>query len=86
VVVQRAKRRYNVYIEVGVRQLKKELWPSKILITKDEFDSDHYEIEMWLGEKMGSFKGRWNMVPANRGVHYYFRDSKDATLFALRWA
>jgi hypothetical protein len=69
-----------------MRILKKEIWPSKILITKDEFDGDHYEIEMWLGEKMGSFKGRWNTVPSYQGVHYYFRDSKDATLFALKWS
>jgi hypothetical protein len=69
-----------------MRQLKKELWPAKILIPKDEFDVGHYDIEMWLGEKMGAFKGRWNMVPTLKGVDYYFRDGKDATMFALRWS
>lgn len=69
-----------------MRQLKKELWPAKVLIPKDEFDSDHYHIECWLGERLGPFKGRWNMVPSMKGVDYYFRDSKDATMFALRWS
>jgi hypothetical protein len=69
-----------------MRILKKEIWPAKILIPLDEFDADHYHIETWLGENMGAFKGRWNHVPCSKGVHYYFRDSKDATLFSLRWA
>ncbi len=68
-----------------MRVLKKELWPAKILIPMDEFDGGHYHIEIWLGEKLGPFKGRWNMVPCMKGVHYYFRDSKDATMFALKW-
>jgi len=69
-----------------VRVLKKELWPTRIKIAKDEYDDDHYEIEMWLGENMGPFKGRWNQVPCGpNGVHYYFRNSKDATMFALMW-
>jgi hypothetical protein len=69
-----------------MRQLKKEIWPAKIPIYKDEFDAGHYEIECWLGENMGPFKGRWNQVPSMKGVDYYFRNTKDATMFALRWS
>ncbi len=69
-----------------MRVLKKELCPAKILIPKDEFDGYHYYIETWLGENMGAFKGRWNMVPTMKGVHYYFRNTKDATMFALKWS
>jgi len=65
-----------------VRILKKEIWPAKILIDHGE----HYVIENWLVENMGAFRGRWNQVPCNKGVHYYFRNSKDATIFALRWS
>lgn len=69
-----------------MRILKKELWPAKILIPMNEFHDGHYEIENWLGKNMGAFKGRWNQVPCPKGVHYYFRNGKDATLFALRWS
>lgn len=51
----------------------------------DEFDAEHYEIECWLGEQYGPFKGRWNTVPRYKAVDYYFRNSKDANWFALRW-
>jgi hypothetical protein len=69
-----------------MRVLKKEIWPTKIPVPLDEFDADHYQIECWLGENMGAFKGRWNMVSTTKGVDYYFRNGEDATLFALRWA
>jgi hypothetical protein len=69
-----------------MRVLKKELWPVKVLIPIDEFDGDHYHIECWLGERLGVFKDRWNFVPCSKGVHYYFRNSKDATMFVLKWS
>ena len=69
-----------------MRVLKKELWPKRINITKDEYDDVHYDIEVWLGERMGPFKGRWNTVPCGSGVHYYFRNERDATMFALMWS
>jgi hypothetical protein len=70
-----------------MRVLKKELWPSRIRIAKDECDDAHYDIETWLGENMGAFKDRWNTVPfGSQGVHYYFRNERDATMFALRWS
>ena len=65
-----------------MRILKKEIWPAKILIDHGE----HYVIENWLVENMGAFKGRWNTVPRYKGVDYYFRNTKDANWFALRWA
>ncbi len=69
-----------------MRSLKKELWPAKISIPMTIDGGGHYEIENWLGEHYGPFKGRWNQVPTMKGVDYYFRTSKDANWFALRWA
>lgn len=69
-----------------MRVLKKELWPAKILVPLTIDRPEHYNIENWLGENMGAFKGRWNQIPCNKGVHYYFRNSKDATMFALKWS
>lgn len=69
-----------------MRRLKKELWPSKIVIPMTIDRVEHYKIEEWLGENMGPFKGRWNQVPTHHSVDYYFRNSKDATMFTLRWS
>jgi hypothetical protein len=69
-----------------MRILKKELWPAKVLIPIHQYQDDHYEIEIWLGEQYGAFKDRWNQVPCQKGVHYYFRNTKDANWFALRWS
>ena len=68
-----------------MRVLKKEIWPAKIKIKLPESHGRHISIENWLGENMGAFKGRWNMVARYDGVDYYFREGKDATMFALRW-
>ncbi len=68
-----------------MRILKKEIWPAKVLIPMDEFDAKHYHLECWLGEQFGAFKKRWITVPSSKGVDYYFRNSKDANWFALRW-
>jgi hypothetical protein len=68
-----------------MRILKKELWPVKVKIDKDEFDSGHYEIELWLGEHLGPFKGRWNSTAGNGCRYYYFRNGQDAMHFSLKW-
>ncbi len=44
------------------------------------------EIETWLGEHYGAFKGQWNAVYQPNKTDYYFRQGQDATLFSLRWA
>ena len=66
-----------------MRELRKELWPYKVKVY--ETDSAH-EIELWLGQRMGAFKNQWNAVYHHNGTDFYFRESGDATMFALRWA
>jgi len=68
-----------------MRQLKKELWPSKIVIKSDDL-ADITPIETWLSERYGAFKGRWNVVYQLHETHFYFRETKDATIFALKWS
>ena len=68
-----------------MRQLKKELWPFMVKVNSDNL-KDITPIEIWLGEKLGTFKGRWNVVYQYNETHFYFKQGKDATLFALRWA
>lgn len=67
------------------RRLRKELWPHQVTVNSD-LKKDITEIEIWLGNQLGTFKGRWNVVYQFNRTDFYFRDQGDATLFALKWA
>ena len=66
-----------------MRELKKAIWPHKVTINDVVAASD---AEIWLGETMGIYKGRWNFILLFGSVEFYFKDGKDAIMFALRWA
>lgn len=68
-----------------MRSLKKELWPCRVVVGSD-YKKDITPIEIWLGQQFGTFKGRWNVVYQYNETHFYFKNPKDATLFALRWS
>lgn len=68
-----------------MRELKKDLWPYKIKVSSFK-DNDITAVEVWLGHQLGTFKGRWNVVYQHDATYFYFRNSEDATLFALRWS
>lgn len=68
-----------------MRELKKELWPYKVTINSD-WKQEITPVEIWLGEQLGTFKGRWNVVYFHNRTDFYFRLSEDATLFALKWS
>ena len=69
-----------------MRVLKKELWPYKIVLDDDEHNHDIKQVESWLGEHIGPFRERWNMVYLFDETHFYFRNQRDAAWFALRWS
>jgi len=66
-----------------MRELKKELWPFKISVPGPGYAM--HNVEIWLGDNFGAFKGRWNVVYRAQISDYYFRNEKDAVFFALRW-
>lgn len=68
-----------------MRRLKKELWPHKVTLDSD-WKGDINPVEQWLGEQVGIFRGRWNVVYKFNRTEYYFKNSQDATLFALKWS
>lgn len=68
-----------------MRRLKKELWPYRVKVNSDN-TKDITPVELWLGEQLGTFKGRWNVVYQYNYTEFYFKNNADATLFALRWA
>jgi hypothetical protein len=68
-----------------VRTLKKQLWPYKVTI-KDNWKHDITPIEIWLGENIGGWKDRWNVVYHYNATDFYFINSADAVMFTLRWS
>lgn len=66
-----------------MRTLKKELWPVKVHVDSMR-EADN--IEVWLSENLGPFRSRWNAVYGMLGTDFYFRNSKDALMFRLRWS
>ena len=68
-----------------MRVLKKELWPERVELNIDDTQPAIDEVKNWLTENFGAFKSGWNVVYGSRHAHFYFRQSQDAVLFALRW-
>ena len=59
-----------------MRVLKKSLWPHCIKLDVVDPEDGVYDIEIWLGETMGSFKDRWNAVYKHDGTDFYFRQGQ----------
>lgn len=67
-----------------MRELKKDIWPHKVIINSD-IKEKIFPLELWLGEQLGAFKDRWNVVYQYNRTDFYFKSGRDATMFALRW-
>ena len=67
-----------------MRILRKELWPYRVRINSDTL-SDITPLETWLGERLGHFKGEWNVVYQYNHTDFYFKQQGNATMFALKW-
>lgn len=68
-----------------MRRLKKDLWPHRVTLNSD-WKYDITPIELWLGEQLGTFKDRWNVVYQFNRTDFYFKNQADATMFALKWS
>lgn len=67
------------------RVLKKTLWPHKIVFdTAQRACID--DILDWLREHVGAHAEQWYIVYQWEHTHFYFKHSRDATWFALRWS
>ena len=64
-----------------MRHLKKEIYPIKISIKIEKFDS----ILDWLMANIGDMRNKWNFVNHYGIVDFYFVDHNDAILFTLTW-
>lgn len=68
-----------------MRRLKKELWPHCVPLNNDHRDQIT-AVEIWLGQQFGTYRGRWNVVYQFNRTDFYFKNTTDATLFALKWS
>lgn len=69
-----------------MRILKRELWPHRVVYTKDETNSEYADVEAWLADQVGQFGQAWNVVYHYNQTDLYFRNRADAVMFSLRWA
>jgi hypothetical protein len=68
-----------------MRMLKTELWPYRVKVN-EKATNDITAIEIWLGETLGTFKNRWNVVYHYDRTDFYFKQQDDAMIFSLRWS
>ena len=66
-----------------MRELKREIWPFKIVINSD-IKREVAPMEQWLDNEMGH--AYWNVVYHVNESHYYFRSGEAAMMFKLRWS
>jgi len=63
-------------VEVGMmRRLKKELWPYCVPVNH-KWSNDITTVEIWLGQKFGTFKDRWNVVTNLTAQIFIFENNR----------
>ena len=68
------------------RQLNSTIWPERVVLAEPPA-ADYALRDKWLKEKFGSYGNRWYVIINNNKTFiFYFKNSEDAVLFALRWA
>ena len=66
-----------------MRELNRRFWPYKVSLTSKD-DDQFRDIMSWLSDRYGH-KGAWNFVVGYKEYDFYFKNSKDAMMFTLRW-
>lgn len=73
-----------------ITQERKSKYKHKITITPSWAGSEHREIQAWCEQNFGqggrSKKLRWRFGWTDKTDTYYFKSSKDAMMFTLRWS
>ena len=73
-----------------ITQERKSKYKHKISFTPAWASQEHHEIRQWCEDHFGpggrSKKRRWRYGWTDRENVYYFKSSKDAMLFTLRWS
>ena len=73
-----------------ITQERKSKYKHKVTFKGNDTISQHHEIRQWCEQMFGpggrSKKLRWRMGWTDKDDTYYFKSSKDAMLFTLRWS
>jgi len=73
-----------------ITQQRKSKYKHKVIFSPAQIDDEHCEIQEWCAEMFGpggrSKKLRWRYGWTEKENVYYFKSSKDAMMFTLRWS
>ena len=73
-----------------ITQERRSKYKHKITITPSLAGSEHHEMKEWCEQTFGpggrSKKLRWRFGWTDKTDTYYFKSSKDAMMFTLRWS
>lgn len=73
-----------------ITQERKSKYKHKVMFSPSWAGSQHKEVQDWCTKNFGpggrSKKLRWRFGWTEKSDTYYFKSSKDAMLFTLRWS
>ena len=69
---------------------RKSKYKHKVIFSPAQIDDEHCEIKEWCTQTFGpggrSRKYRWRYGWTEKENVYYFKNSKDAMMFSLKWS
>jgi hypothetical protein len=73
-----------------ITQERKSKYKHKVMFSPMQIDDEHSDIQDWCTQMFGpggrSKKLRWRYGWTEKANVYYFKSSKDAMLFTLKWS
>jgi hypothetical protein len=73
-----------------ITQERKSKYKHKVTFKGNDTITRHHEIQQWCEQSFGpggrSRKLRWRFGWTDKSDTYYFKSSKDAMMFTLRWS
>lgn len=77
-------------VKTMITQERKSKYKHKVMFSPSRAGSEHTEIQDWCALNFGpggrSKKLRWRFGWTDKTDTYYFKSSKDAMMFTLRWS
>jgi hypothetical protein len=78
------------YKKEMITQERKSKYKHKVVFSPMQIDDEHSDIQDWCRQMFGpggrSKKYRWRYGWTEKENVYYFKSSKDAMMFVLRWS
>ena len=68
------------------RRKSRRYWRYDVIMDYENDDRDPWDARYWLEENMGEIGIRWGQMSSHNPWMFYFKDSRDAVFFSLRWS